>query len=124
QHRPIPAFAPYTFKDWFAKRNRPNSGGSRGKIILWADTFNNYFLPHTAQAAVEVLEDAGYRVEVPLQHLCCGRPLYDYGFLAEAKSYLERILDALKPALREGTRVVFLEPGCASVFRDELTNLL
>lgn len=124
QHRPIPVLAPQTFKDWFVKRARNQRDRGYRKIILWADTFNNYFLPHTAQAAVEVLEDAGYSVEVPRQHLCCGRPLYDYGMLAEAKQYLETILAALKPAILAGTPVVFLEPGCASVFRDELPNLM
>ena len=63
-------------------------------MILWADTFNNYFFPDTAQAAVEVLEHFGYQVRVPMQHLCCGRPLYDYGFLDQAKQYLTRILDS------------------------------
>jgi FAD/FMN-containing dehydrogenase/Fe-S oxidoreductase len=124
QHRPIPVLAPHTFKDWFAKRGHNRRNPGYRKVILWADTFNNYFLPHTAQAAVEVLEDAGYSVEVPRQHLCCGRPLYDYGMLAEAKGYLENILTALKPAILAGTPVVFLEPGCASVFRDELPNLM
>ena len=122
QHRPIPRFAAQTFKDWFAKRENANAAGRL--VILWADTFNNHFLPHTAQAAVEVLEDAGYRVEVPRQHLCCGRPLYDYGMLADARKYLERILAALKPAILAGTPIVFLEPSCASVFRDEMPNLL
>src|SRR5262249_19286209 len=39
-------------------------------VLLWADTFNNYFLPQTARAAVEVLETAGFRVLVPRANLC------------------------------------------------------
>lgn len=124
QHRSIPAFAPETFRHWFLKRPIAPNGHSRGPVMLWPDTFNNYFLPHTARAAVEVLETAGYKVEIPDRLLCCGRPLYDYGMLAKAKSYLETILEALKPAILAGTPIVFLEPGCASVFRDELTNLM
>jgi Fe-S oxidoreductase len=92
-------------------------------VILWADTFNNYFFPHTARAAVEVLESAGYRVQVPMQSFCCGRPLFDYGMLDEAKEKLQEILDALRSSIEEGTPIVVLEPSCASVFRDELTNL-
>ncbi len=92
-------------------------------MILWADTFNNYFFPETAKAAVEVLEAAGWQVEVPQQHLCCGRPLYDYGFLDEAETYLQRILDALRPEIQAGTPIVILEPSCCSVFRDELHGL-
>ncbi|QHN02988.1 FAD-binding oxidoreductase [Granulicella sp. WH15] len=94
------------------------------KVMLWADTFNNYFHPATMQAADHVLRDAGFEIELPKRHLCCGRPLYDFGLLDTAKQYLLDILDALAPQLAVGTPVVVLEPSCASVFRDELTNLL
>ena len=53
----------------------------QGEVILWADTFNNYFHPETSRAALEVLQDAGFNVIVPQIHLCCGRPLYDFGML-------------------------------------------
>jgi FAD/FMN-containing dehydrogenase/Fe-S oxidoreductase len=121
QQRKIPAFAAQTFKSWFQARAPRNIG--KPKVILWADTFNNYFKPETTQAAVEVLEDAGFHVTVPEQHLCCGRPLYDYGFLNMAKSYLGRILSTLGPEIELGTPMVVLEPSCCSVFRDELNGL-
>ncbi|HZP21844.1 MAG TPA: FAD-linked oxidase C-terminal domain-containing protein [Terriglobales bacterium] len=120
--RQIPAFAPETFKAWFRKRGVRNQG--QPKVILWADTFNNYFLPETAQAAVEVLEHFGFQVTVPQQHLCCGRPLYDYGFLDRAKQYLSRVLETLAPEIEAGTPMVVLEPSCCSVFRDELNGLM
>lgn len=90
---------------------------------MWADTFNNYFVPETAQAAVRVLESLGFDVEVPRRHLCCGRPLYDYGMLPEAKRYLHDVLGTMRPYLQSGHPIVMLEPSCASVFKDELTNL-
>ncbi len=122
--RSIPKFAPQTFKSWFAKRDpRPKNTGQRS-VILWADTFNNHFHPTTAQAAVEVLEAAGFAVKVPRANLCCGRPLYDYGFLDEAKRYLHNTLDTLHDEIEKGTPIVVLEPSCAAVFRDELVNLL
>ena len=120
--RQIPAFAAQTFRDWFKQRRPRNEGGP--KVTLWADTFNNYFMPETAQAAVEVLEHFGYEVHVPMQHLCCGRPLYDYGFLGEAKKYLAKILDTLAEEIEAGTPMVVLEPSCCSVFRDELNGLM
>src|SRR5579872_7057000 len=91
-------------------------------VLLWPDTFNNYFLPSTARAAVEVLETAGYRVIVPRAHLCCGRPLYDFGMLDRAESLLLDILDQLEPEIEAGIPVVGLEPSCVAVFRDELLN--
>jgi Fe-S oxidoreductase len=121
QQRQIPAFAPQTFKAWFRKRGIRNQGSER--VLLFADTFNNYFKPETAQAAVEVLEGAGYQVVVPQEPLCCGRPLYDYGFLDMAQSYFDQIFRALGPEIEQGTPMVVLEPSCCSVFRDELNGL-
>jgi len=117
--RSIPAFAPQTFKSWF--RRRRNNGGP--PVLLWPDTFNNYFLPATAKAAVEVLEAAGFNVIVPQANLCCGRPLYDFGMLDRAKELLLQILDELSPEIEAGIPVVGLEPSCVAVFRDELLNL-
>ncbi len=122
QGRSIPEFAPETFQSWFRARGK-KKGGTRGKVILWPDTFNNYFFPETAQSAAEVLESAGFEVKVPKKHLCCGRPLYDYGFLDLAKQYLERIMRTLRKDIEAGVPVVVLEPSCATVFRDELHNL-
>jgi Fe-S oxidoreductase len=119
--RQIPEFAPHTFKDWFRQRGPRNSGGPR--VILWPDTFNNHFFPETARAAVEVLEAAGYEVVVPERSLCCGRPLYDYGFLDAAKRLLRQILETLGPEIKAGVPLVGLEPSCVAVFRDEMVNL-
>ncbi len=122
QHRRMPRFAPQTFKDWFRRRAPRNIG--MPEVILWPDTFNNHFHVRTAQAAVETLEDAGYRVLVPREDLCCGRPLYDYGMLDMAERMLSQILSTLGPAIRKGTPVVGLEPSCVAVFRDEMRDLL
>jgi FAD/FMN-containing dehydrogenase/Fe-S oxidoreductase len=119
--RTIPHFAPQTFKEWFAARPEHNLNSS--PVVLFADTFNNYFHADVAKAAVEVLEHAGFRVVVPKQDMCCGRPLYDYGMLTQAKSWLEDILFKLRPQIETSTPMVVLEPSCCAVFRDELMNL-
>ncbi|MBV8936224.1 MAG: FAD-binding oxidoreductase [Alphaproteobacteria bacterium] len=121
--REAPAFAEESFQTWFQHQPKMTDG-SRPQVVLWPDTFNNYFFPATAKRAVRVLEDAGYRVTVPQERLCCGRPLYDYGMLDLAKRQLVQIIDVLRPAIRAGVPVVGLEPSCLSVFRDELKNLL
>jgi FAD/FMN-containing dehydrogenase/Fe-S oxidoreductase len=122
QKRHIPPFAPTTFRDWFARRGHRNAG--RPPVILWPDTFNNHFTPAVAEAAVEVLEHAGYEVRIPSRSLCCGRPLYDYGMLDTAKRLLRKTLDTLREPIRDGIPIVGLEPSCMTVFRDELVNLL
>jgi len=110
-----------TLKAWFASRPQANDGGR--KVILWADTFTNYLEPEVGIAAVEALEEAGFHVAVPSGHLCCGRPLYDYGMLDLAESYLRNVLDQLRGDIRAGTPVVGVEPSCVAVFKDELVQL-
>ncbi len=119
--RRITPFAAQPFRRWFNARRMADAQGR--KVILWPDTFNNYFHPDVAKAAVEVLQHAGCRVVIPHVHLCCGRPLYEYGMLNRAKHYLIRIVEALDADIRAGTPIVGLEPACVSVFRDELPNL-
>jgi Fe-S oxidoreductase len=124
QRRALPRFADRTFVDWFRSRERLFRAQDRQRrIVLWPDTFNNHFHPDTAIAAVEVLEAAGYTTIIPARSLCCGRPLYDYGFLAQAKGLLRDSLNELGPHLHAGTPIVVLEPSCLAVFRDELVNL-
>jgi Fe-S oxidoreductase len=119
--RTIPSFARQSFKAWYFQRSCANAGGKR--VILWPDTFSNYFFPQTGVAAVEVLEAAGFHVLVPQARLCCGRPLYDFGMLDRAARLLQQLLQTLQEDIRKGTPLVVLEPSCLSVFRDELTNL-
>jgi Fe-S oxidoreductase len=119
--RTIPAFAPQTFRTWF-KHRRPKSPNGP-PVLLWPDTFNNYFHPETARAAVDVLEHGGFRVRLPKKLLCCGRPLYDFGMLDRAKRLLLETLHSLAEEINGGVPVVVLEPSCAAVFRDELLNL-
>jgi FAD/FMN-containing dehydrogenase/Fe-S oxidoreductase len=118
--RKIPRFARTTFREQFTRHRTSNPGGR--KVLLWPDTFNNHFHPEVAQAAVEVLEHAGFHVEIPPVDLCCGRPLYDYGMLDLARHLLRRTLTVLEDEIRAGTPVIGLEPSCAAVFRDELVN--
>src|SRR5664280_2351333 len=108
--------------------NHKNAQGLEGQsaqpqVVLWPDTWNNYYHPQTLAAAEKVLIEAGFRVQVPKGHICCGRPLYDFGLLTAARSYLEKVLDRMAPQIEAGLPFIFLEPSCASVFKDELREL-
>ncbi len=125
QAREAPAFARQRFQDWWKRRHSPRSSDpTLPAVVLWPDTFCNHFLPGTLKAAARVLEDAGYRVIIPQQRVCCGRPLYDFGMLHLARRKLEHTLRVLQPALRANLPVVVLEPSCLSVFRDDMLNLM
>lgn len=123
--RGIPVLARDSFRKWLERRRVPHNGNTQPPtVVLWPDTFNNYFHPETASAAVKVLETAGYNVRIPDGNVCCGRPLYDFGMLDRAKKLLLRTLDTLEAEIASDLPIVVLEPSCASVFRDELLNLL
>jgi Fe-S oxidoreductase len=115
--RKLPKLAARSFRSTF------ESGGRGEPVVLFDDSFNNHFRPATPRAAQKLLEDAGCAVELPRAHVCCGRAYYDFGLLDRAKRALGRVLDTLAPQLERGLSVVVLEPGCLSVFRDELRQL-
>lgn len=121
QARRLPRFPRQSFVAWH--RRRPMAKARRGRVVLWPDTFNNYLRPGTAKAATLLLEHLGFAVEVPRRPLCCGRPLYDWGRLEQARALWRRTLDTLVPAIAEGAPVIGLEPACVSAFRDELLRL-
>ncbi|GHD93368.1 FAD-binding and (Fe-S)-binding domain-containing protein [Streptomyces naganishii] len=123
RRRPLPRFAPMTLQEWFARRGGTANPGGR-PVVLFPDTFNNHFHTGVGVACVEAIEAAGWQVVMPGGHICCGRPLYDYGFLDTAERYLHHVLDTLRPHIRSGTPIVGMEPSCLAVFKDELPKLL
>lgn len=120
QERSLPKFASKNFRKQF---KQPKQAGLK-RVILWVDTFCEHFHPEVANAAVEVLAHAGFEASLPKTPLCCGRPLYDFGYLDLAKQKLEVILDAIGDQINSGDdspiALVGLEPGCMSIFKDEL----
>jgi Fe-S oxidoreductase len=131
--RRLPAFAARSFRRGFLVGQNPDARSkgqgelapgapplAPGRVLLWPDCSNNYFHPEVADAAVAVLESAGFTVTIPRERLCCGRPLYDHGMLTAAKRRLVEILESLRGEIEAGTPIVGLEPSCVSVFRDEL----
>lgn len=93
-------------------------------VVINAYTDPNVPPLATLKSAVAVLEEAGYQVHVPRQHLCCGRPLYDYGWVEKGKELWRDILKALADDIHAGTPIVGIEPSCTAAFRDELINLV
>ncbi|MBJ6127080.1 FAD-binding and (Fe-S)-binding domain-containing protein [Microvirga splendida] len=121
QQRTLPRLAHQTFTEWFRQRGRQATGGRR--VLLWPDTFSNFFRPETAIAATQALEAAGYEVTIPRRPLCCGRPLYDQGMLTSAKRLWRQTMRVLGPDIASGTPVIGLEPACVTAFKDELLGL-
>jgi FAD/FMN-containing dehydrogenase/Fe-S oxidoreductase len=125
-HRELPRFAAERFTSWYQHRGRREGGRGGGRVepvLLWPDTFTNNFHPEVGKAAVAVLEDAGFRVELPAKTLCCGLTWISTGQLGVARRVLNRAMAALRPALQAGWRIVVLEPSCAAVFRSDAAEL-
>ena len=118
--RELPKLAPTSFRKSRHANGAPGRENGKAQVILWPDTWNNYYHPDTLAAAETVLNRAGFTVQTPDGHICCGRPLYDFGFLDHARSYLAQVLDRMAPRIAAGMPFIFLEPSCGSVFKDEL----
>ena len=122
RRRPLPAFARETFTDWFDRRRAPVEA-PRGDVVLFHDTFITYNAPEIGRAAVELLEVAGYRVQL-VDKKCCGRPLISKGMLDEAKAHAEWNVARLLPWVDRGVAIVGLEPSCLLTLRDETVELV
>ena len=120
QRRPLPSFARQTFRAWFT--DRPVATGA--PVMLWLDTFTDHFSPEVGQAAVEVLEAAGYAVRIPAKPVCCGLTWISTGQLDGARRQLTASVDALTEAATSGIPIVGLEPSCTAVLRHDLGELL
>jgi FAD/FMN-containing dehydrogenase/Fe-S oxidoreductase len=131
EDRDAPHLATQTLQSWWSERSagapRLVSAdalqATRGKVLLFPDTFTNYFHPAVGRGAVAVLEDAGWQVEIPTEPMCCGLTWISTGQLDVAKRRLRRTIDALAPHVRAGGLVVGLEPSCTSVFRSDAKEL-
>jgi FAD/FMN-containing dehydrogenase/Fe-S oxidoreductase len=111
-------------RDTFLGKAESSTKGEAGEVVLFVDSFNNYFEPENARAAQRVLEAAGYRVHLARARgesrpLCCGRTYLAAGLANEAKQEARRTIDALLPFVRRGVPVVGLEPSCLLTMRDE-----
>ena len=105
----------------------PEDDDEKPEVVLWVDTFNTYFEPENAHAALRVLEAAGYRVRLPTlsgRPPCCGRTFLNAGLVDEARRESQRLLRALSPWVERGVPVVGLEPSCLLTLRDEIPTLL
>jgi FAD/FMN-containing dehydrogenase/Fe-S oxidoreductase len=122
RRRPLPQFAAQSFEDWFHDHN-VEGDGTRGDVVLFHDTFNNFNTPHVAIAATRFLEHSGYRVLL-VEKRCCGRPMISKGMLGEAKNNAAWNVEQLAEYADNGVAIVGLEPSCLLTLRDEYPEFL
>lgn len=122
RERRLPRYAGRTFDAWWRERPHPASRPGRPRVLLLADTFTRYHEPENGEAAVQVLEAAGYQVEIPPLR-CCGRPLFSKGFLEAAREQARHNVGILASASYAGVPLVGIEPSCVSTYRDEYREL-
>jgi len=120
--RSLPHHAAQRFDSWFVRHAAQKNGSSRGRVVLWDDTFVRYYEPQIGVAAVKVLEALGYQVVLPARRKCCGRPAFSQGNLNEAARLGRHNLELLERG-GEGTPILFLEPSCYSMFVEDYREL-
>jgi len=118
--RKLPEWKRHTFAHWAARH--PTAKGAKG-ITLFNDTFTNHYDPEIGIAAVEILERGGCAVNV-IRPGCCGRPLISKGLLAEARAQATQLVEALHPIAARGEKILFCEPSCLSVIKEDAASLL
>ena len=124
RRRRLPAFASQTFVQWSrAQQRTAATRRTRGQVLLLADTFTNYNHPEVGRAATRVLEALGYEVVVPPTR-CCGRPMLSKGMMDKARRNARSNVDQVLPYVKNGARLVGLEPSCILTFRDDYVDLL
>ncbi len=131
--RSLPHHSNQRFDRWFAKhmvgsarraeRTRQRSVPTRGKVILWDDTFVRYHEPHIGIAAVKVLEALGFEVSLAKNRRCCGRPAFSQGNLGAAAKLAKHNIDCLSSLQYSSAPMLFLEPSCWSMFVEEYREL-
>jgi Fe-S oxidoreductase len=129
--RKLPELAAKPFRrDWrdgtgaIHDANAARGGDARPRVILFDDTFHNYFQPGPLHAAARVLDRAGFAVELPRRQVCCGRPLISKGLLDQAIDRHRELVEVLSAQIEGGAMIVGLEPSCILTLRDELPDLV
>ncbi len=125
--RPLPTWRRDIFRG--SADQTSETAAAEADVVLLVDTFNTYFEPETATAALKVLTAAGYRVVVPKpkdggRPLCCGRTFLNAGLVDEARLEARRVIETLAPYVKRGIPIVGLEPSCLLSLRDEFAALL
>jgi len=118
--RKLPEWRRDTFAHWAARKQR---GKGTKRVTLFNDTFTNHYDPEIGIAAVEILERGGCTVDV-IRPGCCGRPLISKGLLAEARAQAGQLVEALYPIAECGDKILFCEPSCLSVIKEDAASLL
>ncbi len=122
RRRGVPPFAARTFRQQWAAR--PAAPGTGPAVALWVDSFTDHFDPDVALATAEVLEAAGYRVQVPGADTCCGLTWITTGQLDAARRILGHTVAELAPVVAAGIPVVGVEPSCTAVLRGEALEVV
>ena len=121
--RQLPPFARPTLPAWFRRQKRDVKAPTRGKVVLFNDTFMDYNYPQVGRAATRLLEAAGFEVLL-VDKRCCGRPLISKGMLPKAREWARDNVDRLYPYAQQGIPIVGCEPSCLLTLRDEYPDLL
>ncbi len=119
--RSLPPFARPSFQEWF-RHHLPLGDGHRGRVLLFHDTFMDFNFPETGVAATELLELAGYQVELT-NSVCCGRVLISKGRRLRAAQHAQINIPRLYEQSAAGAVIVGCEPSCLLTLRHEYPDL-
>jgi Fe-S oxidoreductase len=91
--------------------------------VLFVDCFVQYQDPGIGESLARLLAAAGVRL-LTADTGCCGRTALSTGQIEKARAMAVRALAGLHPLVVGGAEVLFVEPSCLSMARDDWTRLL
>ncbi|MFP5071693.1 FAD-binding and (Fe-S)-binding domain-containing protein [Pseudonocardia nantongensis] len=122
--RPLPRFARNNLVRWYRRRGTPVAGAPPTGTVNWlADSFTTYTEPHIGRAGIELLEAAGWRVELAGGG-CCGRSSLSKGMVDDARAKASGLVASLIINTESDSPIVGCEPSCVFTLRDETLSLL
>ena len=118
--RAIPQFASRTARS----RLERSTGGTKGRVLIWVDSFSDCFESTSFAAMAQLLVRLGYEPEVLDKTACCGLTWISTGQLDGARRQLTTAAAVLAPYVADGVPIIGVEPSCTAVWRSDAPELL
>nr|WTB31326.1 FAD-binding protein [Streptomyces sp. NBC_00830] len=121
--RPLPRFERRNLIRWFRRHDATTESTPQRQATFLADSFTSYTEPGIGQAAIELLEQSGWHVQLASAG-CCGRSSLSKGLVEKAKESAREMAHSLATTTEPGSPIVGCEPSCLMTLRDEHLALL
>ena len=119
---PLPVFAGRTLRSRLPRPAASEPPPDRA-VVLFHGCAANYYEPHVAFAAIEILRRNGFETIAPEQ-VCCGLPFISNGLYSRARGRARSNLGVFADYARHGYRIVGTSTSCTHTLKAEYREML